>query len=69
VIDGAKIKITCVEGLSKGKVIEFTSSKEGNKFTLDEGKYTFQETTAPTGYKLNEEVGNFEIKDGQVTKA
>ncbi|MBI6051856.1 SpaA isopeptide-forming pilin-related protein, partial [Clostridium perfringens] len=40
VIEGAKIKITCIEGLSEGKVIEFTSFNDVNKFTLDEGKYT-----------------------------
>ncbi|PWX00936.1 hypothetical protein CYK73_09325, partial [Clostridium perfringens] len=59
VIEGAKIKITCTEGLSEGKVIEFTSSKDGNKFTLDEGKYTFEETLAPNGYRINKEVGTF----------
>ncbi|MBO3437444.1 MSCRAMM family protein, partial [Clostridium perfringens] len=69
VIEGAKIKITCIEGLSEGKVIEFTSSKDGNKFTLDEGKYTFEEISAPNGYEINKEVGTFEIKDGQITKA
>ncbi|KAF2783639.1 collagen-binding protein [Clostridium perfringens] len=69
VIEGAKIKITCTEGLSKGKVIDFTSSKDGNKFTLDEGKYTFEETSAPNGYEINKEVGTFEIKDGEITKA
>ena len=68
-IEGAKIKITCTEGLSKGKVIDFTSSKDGNKFTLDEGKYTFEETSAPNGYRINKEVGKFEIKDGEITKA
>ncbi|MGU8550538.1 SpaA isopeptide-forming pilin-related protein [Clostridium perfringens] len=69
VIEGAKIKITCTEGLSEGKVIEFTSSKDGNKFTLDEGKYTFEEILAPNGYRINKEIGIFEIKDGQITKA
>ncbi|MGU9126226.1 SpaA isopeptide-forming pilin-related protein, partial [Clostridium perfringens] len=69
VIEGAKVKITAIEGLSKGKVIEFTSSKDGNKFTLDEGKYTFEETLAPNGYRINKEIGTFEIKDGQITKA
>ncbi|HAT4309547.1 TPA: hypothetical protein I9080_003410, partial [Clostridium perfringens] len=68
VIEGAKIKITAIEGLSKGKVIEFTSSKDGNKFTLDEGIYTFEEVLAPNGYEINKEVGTFEIKDGQITK-
>ena len=69
VIEGAKVKITAIEGLSKGKVIEFTSSKDGNKFTLDEGIYTFEEVLAPNGYEINKEVGTFEIKDGQITKA
>ena len=69
VIEGAKVKITAIEGLSKGRVIEFTSSKDGNKFTLDEGKYTFEEVLAPNGYRINKEVGTFEIKDGQITKA
>ncbi|MCX0367987.1 SpaA isopeptide-forming pilin-related protein, partial [Clostridium perfringens] len=69
VIEGAKIKITCIEGLSEGKVIEFTSFNDVNKFTLDEGKYTFEEISAPNGYEINKEVGTFEIKDGQVTKA
>ncbi|WP_283690964.1 SpaA isopeptide-forming pilin-related protein [Clostridium perfringens] len=69
VIEGAKIKITCIEGLSEGKVIEFTSFNDVNKFTLDEGKYTFEEILAPNGYEINKEVGTFEIKDGQVTKA
>ncbi|MDT7932922.1 SpaA isopeptide-forming pilin-related protein, partial [Clostridium perfringens] len=69
VIEGAKIKITCIEGLSEGKVIEFTSSKDGNKFTLDEGKYTFEEILAPNGYRINKEIGTFEIKDGEITKA
>ncbi|MDU7548505.1 MAG: SpaA isopeptide-forming pilin-related protein [Clostridium perfringens] len=69
VIEDAKIKITCTEGVSEGKVIEFTSSKDGNKFTLDEGKYTFEEISAPNGYEINKEVGTFEIKDGQITKA
>ncbi|WP_415293957.1 SpaA isopeptide-forming pilin-related protein [Clostridium perfringens] len=69
VIEGAKIKITCTEGLNEGKVIEFTSSEYGNKFTLDEGKYTFEEISAPNGYRINKEVGTFEIKDGEITKA
>ena len=69
VIEDAKIKITCTEGVSEGKVIEFTSSKDGNKFTLDEGKYTFEEISAPNGYRINKEVGTFEIKDGEITKA
>ncbi|MDC4246440.1 SpaA isopeptide-forming pilin-related protein, partial [Clostridium perfringens] len=69
VIEGAKIKITCIEGLDQGKVIEFTSFNDVNRFTLDEGKYTFEEISAPNGYEINKEVGIFEIKDGQITKA
>ncbi|MCX0356102.1 hypothetical protein LI064_16450, partial [Clostridium perfringens] len=68
-IDGAKIKIECLEGLDKGKVIEFISSKDGNEFELAEGKYQFSETQAPEGYEISTEVGQFEIKGGEVTKA
>uniref|UniRef100_UPI0032D9AE0B hypothetical protein n=1 Tax=Clostridium perfringens TaxID=1502 RepID=UPI0032D9AE0B len=39
VIEGAHIKIECVEGFNKGQVIEFVSSAEGNKFKLEYGKY------------------------------
>ncbi|WP_349399571.1 hypothetical protein, partial [Clostridium perfringens] len=34
VLEGAKIKIECLSGLDKGKVIEFISSKNGNEFEL-----------------------------------
>ncbi|WP_447412804.1 MSCRAMM family protein, partial [Clostridium perfringens] len=68
-IDGAKVKITGLEPQNKHINIEFTSSKDGNKFTLDEGKYTFEEISAPNGYEINKEVGTFEIKDGEITKA
>ncbi|MGU8439097.1 MSCRAMM family protein, partial [Clostridium perfringens] len=68
-IDGAKVKITGLDPQNKHINIEFTSSKEGNKFNLPEGKYTFEETLAPEGYRINKEVGTFEIKDGQITKA
>ncbi|MBO3304348.1 Cys-Gln thioester bond-forming surface protein [Clostridium perfringens] len=69
VLEGAKIKIECLEGLDKGKVIEFTSSKEGNKFTLAKGKYRISETQAPDGYELTTETGEFEITEhGQVVK-
>ncbi len=69
-IDGAHIKIECVEGFNKGQVIEFVSSKDGNKFELEYGKYKFYETSAPNGYELTTEVGEFEIKEnGQVVKA
>ncbi|WP_043013017.1 prealbumin-like fold domain-containing protein [Clostridium perfringens] len=68
-IEGAKIKIECTEGLDKGKVIEFTSSKEGNEFTLLAGKYTFSEEAAPKGYEKTSEIGTFEItKQGEVVK-
>ncbi|MDM0612738.1 SpaA isopeptide-forming pilin-related protein, partial [Clostridium perfringens] len=69
VLEGAKIKIECLEGLDKGKVIEFTSSKEGNKFTLAKGKYKISETQAPNGYELTTETGEFEITEqGQIVK-
>ena len=70
VIDGAHIKIECLEGFDKGKVIEFVSSKDGNRFPLLYGKYQITETIAPEGYVKTDEVGTFEIKeDGQIVKA
>ena len=70
VIEGAHIKIECVEGFNKGQVIEFVSSKDGNKFELEYGKYKFYETLPPDGYELTTEVGEFEIsEDGQIVKA
>ncbi|MGU8487735.1 SpaA isopeptide-forming pilin-related protein [Clostridium perfringens] len=69
VLEGAKIKIECLEGLDQGKVIEFTSSKEGNKFNLSKGKYRISETQAPNGYELTTETGEFEITEqGQIVK-
>ncbi|NGT68554.1 hypothetical protein G6Z16_17095, partial [Clostridium perfringens] len=69
ILEGAKIKIECLEGLDQGKVIEFTSSKEGNKFTLAKGKYRISETQAPNGYELTTETGEFEITEhGQIVK-
>ncbi|WP_283685062.1 SpaA isopeptide-forming pilin-related protein [Clostridium perfringens] len=69
VLEGAKIKIECLEGLDQGKIIEFTSSKEGNKFNLSKGKYRISETQAPNGYELTTETGEFEITEhGQVIK-
>ncbi|CAM2078959.1 MAG: SpaA isopeptide-forming pilin-related protein [uncultured Clostridium sp.] len=70
VIEGAQIKIECIEGFNKGQVIEFVSSKDGNKFKLEYGKYKFYETLPPDGYELTTEVGEFEItEDGQIVKA
>ena len=63
IIEGAEIKIECIEGFDKGKVIEFTSSKEGNKFKLPYGKYRIKETDAPKGYVKTDEIGEFEIKE------
>ncbi|WWU66757.1 SpaA isopeptide-forming pilin-related protein (plasmid) [Clostridium baratii] len=68
-LDGAQIKIECLEGFDKGKVIEFTSSKDGNKFKLFAGKYKISETQAPNGYETTTETGTFEItEEGQVIK-
>ncbi|MCR1952678.1 SpaA isopeptide-forming pilin-related protein, partial [Clostridium sp. DSM 100503] len=62
--------IECVEGFNKGQVIEFVSSKDGNKFELEYGKYKYYETLPPEGYELTTEVGEFEIsEDGQIVKA
>ncbi len=70
VIEGAHIKIECVEGFNKGQVIEFVSSKDGNKFKLEYGKYIISETISPEGYELTTETSEFEIsEDGQIVKA
>ncbi len=70
IVEGATIKIECIEGFDKGKVIEFVSSKEGNRFKLQYGKYRITETMAPNGYIKTDEVGEFEIReDGQIVKA
>ena len=70
VIEGAHIKIECIEGFNKGQVIEFVSSKDGNKFELEYGKYVISETIAPEGYELTTETAEFEItEDGQIVKA
>ena len=68
-VPGAKIKITCIEGLDKGKSFEFVSTDKEQEFTLKAGQYEFVETQAPKGYELNKEVGKFEItKEGQIIK-
>ncbi|HAT4340674.1 TPA: Cys-Gln thioester bond-forming surface protein [Clostridium perfringens] len=68
-VPGAKIKVTCTEGLDKGKSFEFVSTDKEQEFTLKAGQYEFVETQAPKGYELNKEVGKFEItKEGQVVK-
>ena len=68
-VPGAKIKITCTEGLDKGKSFEFVSTDKEQEFTLKAGKYEYVETQAPKGYELNKEVGKFEItKEGQIVK-
>ena len=68
-VPGAKIKITCIEGLDKGKSFEFVSTDKEQEFTLKAGQYEFVETQAPKGYELNKEVGKFEItKEGQIVK-
>ena len=70
VIEGAHIKIECIEGFNKGQVIEFVSSKDGNKFKLEYGKYIISEIIAPEGYELTTETSTFEItEDGQIVKA
>ncbi|WP_279222049.1 MSCRAMM family protein, partial [Clostridium perfringens] len=68
-LDGAKIKIECVSGLDKGKVIEFVSKKEGNSFKLAAGEYKLSELQAPEGYKITSEIGTFKIGEhGEVVK-
>lgn len=69
VLEGAKIKIECLSGLDKGKVIEFISSKNGNEFELAAGDYKISETQAPEGYELTTETGTFKIGEhGEVVK-
>ncbi|MDU2206317.1 MAG: SpaA isopeptide-forming pilin-related protein [Thomasclavelia ramosa] len=69
VLEGAKIKIECLSGLDKGKVIEFISSKNGNEFELAAGEYKISETQAPEGYELTTETGTFKIGEhGEVVK-
>ncbi|MDM0612988.1 SpaA isopeptide-forming pilin-related protein, partial [Clostridium perfringens] len=68
-VEGAKIEIVGLDEQNKHIKLDFTSSIEGNRFTLPEGNYEFKETQAPKGYKLSTEVGKFEIKGGEVTKA
>ncbi|MDM0612749.1 prealbumin-like fold domain-containing protein, partial [Clostridium perfringens] len=69
VLDGAKIKLECLSGLDKGKVIEFTSSKDGNEFELLAGEYKISEMEAPNGYELTNKTGTFKIsKDGEIIK-
>ncbi|WP_283703335.1 SpaA isopeptide-forming pilin-related protein [Clostridium perfringens] len=68
-LDGAKIKIECISGLDKGKVIEFVSKKEGNSFKLAAGEYKLSELQAPAGYELTSEIGTFKIGEhGEVVK-
>ncbi|MGU8157587.1 MSCRAMM family protein, partial [Clostridium perfringens] len=43
-IEGAKIEIVGLEEQNKHIKVDFTSSKDGNRFTLPEGKYEFRET-------------------------
>ena len=68
-LEGAKIEIVGLDEQNKHVKFEFTSSLEGNKFTLPVGRYDFKETQQPEGYELSTEVGQFEIKDGEVIKA
>lgn len=69
-IEGATIEIECLEGLDKGKVVGYVSSKKEERISLKAGKYKITEKIAPTGYEKTEEVGDFEIKeDGQIVKA
>lgn len=69
-IEGATIEIECLEGLDKGKVVGYVSSKKEERIPLKTGKYKITEKIAPKGYEKTEEVGYFEIKeDGSIAKA
>lgn len=70
IIEGAKIEIIGKDKFNNHIKLEFTSSKDGNRFKLPYGKYEFRETIAPDGYVLSTEVAEFEIKEnGEVIKA
>ena len=68
VLEGAVIKIEGLDEHNKHISFEFTSSKEGNKFKLPVGRYKFTETTAPNGYEIAEESGEFEILKDEIIK-
>ena len=63
IIEGAKIVITGIDQTNSHIKLEFTSSKEGNKFKLPYGKYRIKEIKAPKGYVKTDEIGEFEIKE------
>ena len=46
-----------------------STEKEKLVFGLGEGKYYIKETLAPKGYELNENLVEFEIKNGEITTA
>ena len=68
VLEGAVIKIEGLDEHNKHISFEFVSSKDGNKFKLPVGRYKFIETTAPNGYEIAEESGEFEILKDQIIK-
>ena len=68
VLDGAVIKIEGLDEHNKHISFEFVSSKDGNKLKLPVGRYKFTETTAPNGYEIAEESGEFEILKDEVIK-
>lgn len=68
VLEGAVIKIEGLDEHNKHISFEFVSSKEGNKFKLPVGRYKFTEKTAPNGYEIAEESGEFEILKDEIIK-
>ena len=68
VLEGAVIKIEGLDEHNKHISFEFTSSKDGNKFKLPVGRYKFTETSAPNGYEIAGESGEFEILKNQIIK-
>ena len=45
-----------------------TNEKGIAYFKLDAGKYYYQEISAPNGYKIDDSLYEFEVKDGEITK-
>lgn len=67
VLEGAHFKIYKEDKTTV--VVEGVTTATGKAtFKLDVGKYYYQETLAPSGYKLDDEMYEFEVKPGEITK-
>ncbi len=70
-VSGAKIEVYAKDEEGKDKLIASGLTDTDGKFQFDKptaGTYTFKETIAPDGYKLNETIFTFTVNaDGSVT--